>query len=332
VVLSTVWALFVCEIECDQSDACGNCVRPISYDTSNVLSTMVAFMLGFFINLTFQRWWRMREILNRFIEELSTGAHLVSMFVKGSTESSAKYRYCLVRYLNLSACLFTKELAHTSDFRDLVENGRLMHAEWDLLEGKRTLHVHVHMWISHLLKHLAAEGALLYSEVACVLISESMSRQRAAVSELKMYRKAQIPYAYTHLMTCIVKINLLLVCGVAGSAISAGMFNKDWLAVVMSYFVVLINNLVLEGLLRIHVVLYDPFGEDVCDFPLSRYMENAWIQTCQVLHLRSVEPVLDLDALPTLAELPADADEPDDIEFELKLEELRKEADPPHAN
>jgi len=34
---------------------------------------------------------------------------------------------------------------------------------------------------------------------------------------------------------------------------------------------------VLEGLLRIHVVLLNPFGEDPCDFPTEMFLGDIWL-------------------------------------------------------
>ena len=102
------------------------------------------------------------------------------------------------------------------------------------------------------------------------------------------------------------------------------MSNNDPLAIFLGFFIILINNMVMEGLLRIHVVLYDPFGEDCCDFPIEKYLEETWTQCHTLLHHRAKLPNWDLDEMP---EPPKAPEIKPDEEYEFEYQKLEKEVE-----
>jgi len=79
-VLSTMWAVYICAEECDEDpelEGCDSCVMPLEAAVADVLSVMVAFMLGLFVNLTFKRWWSMRTLVGQLTEEVVVASNLV---------------------------------------------------------------------------------------------------------------------------------------------------------------------------------------------------------------------------------------------------------------
>merc|ERR1740130_494752 len=74
-------------------------------------------------------------------------------------------------------------------------------------------------------------------------------------------------------MTLVCKINLVfiaLVCGTSmGQAIEVDQYFNG---AILYPIVLLLANMLIEGLLRLHVTMSDPFGDDECDFPWEMMM------------------------------------------------------------
>lgn len=117
------------------------------------------------------------------------------------------------------------------------------------------------------------------------MLHDQTVKQANLVATIKVYLQTQIPYTYTHLMTIIVKVHLLFVTAVAGTFVGQGIHDKQYITVVWGYLIILLSNTVFEGLLRIHVVLADPFGADACDFPMEMYNDYLWHESNHVLDL-----------------------------------------------
>ena len=83
-------------------------------------------------------------------------------------------------------------------------------------------------------------------------------------------------------MTLLVKVYLLVIAAVGGSCIKiawmAGRPTDLFLAVGMIFFM----NLTYEGLMHIHIRVWNPLGLDRNDFPSRRYMDFVWAATHQV--------------------------------------------------
>lgn len=65
--------------------------------------------------------------------------------------------------------------------------------------------------------------------------------------------------------------------------------------IIWGYLIILLSNTVLEGLLRIHVVLFDPFGEDACDFPVQQLLDYTWESSHAFLQHAQDLPQMTLD-------------------------------------
>lgn len=92
-----------------------------------------------------------------------------------------------------------------------------------------------------------------------------------------------MPYIYVHLMTMLVKTYLIVIAAVAGSSLRMSWFLSrpaDFTAAIMMVFFM---NLVYEGLLQIHIRLWNPLGFDINDYPQRRYQDYVWRATMQFL-------------------------------------------------
>lgn len=50
---------------------CNNCVVGFDPSTGLMFASLVAFLLGLFDSMTFERWWATRVLLSQLVEEVS---------------------------------------------------------------------------------------------------------------------------------------------------------------------------------------------------------------------------------------------------------------------
>lgn len=322
-VIASFWGVYSCPKQCSvasgyySSDAvetaeCRNCVVGISPSTGLLFGELVAFLLGLFDSMTFDRWWSTRVLLEKQLDAVQGAGLDYATYLQGPVQLVEQYRYTLVRYLNLAMQVFHMQMEDVDDFTELVEKGILTEQEWDILEHSDNKHNLVYLWADQLLSQLGDEGYIMMSHNTLPMLHENVASMRVTCGQILCAKNCQIPFTYTHLMTVIVKIHLLLVCTVSGTFIGQGFKVRprrggghphsdihtyactrarahtstcthvptvaqdgDAVDVLWGYLVLVLSTLVLEGLLRIHVVLRDPFGDDTCDFPLEKFFEET---------------------------------------------------------
>ena len=145
-------------------------------------------------------------------------------------------------------------------------------------------YVMVYFWMDELLSKASREGLIDPSRPEALWkMQDSITKMRGAAADVFMYLYCKIPYVYVHLMTLLVKVYLLVIAAVGGSCIKiawmAGRPTDLFLAVGMIFFI----NLTYEGLMHIHIRVWNPLGFDRNDFPQRRYMDFVWAATHQVL-------------------------------------------------
>lgn len=128
------------------------------------------------------------------------------------------------------------------------------------------------------------------------LIQGDLGTIRGAAGDVFMYLNCQQPYVYTHLMTTITKLHLLLVTVVSGSYMGAGLQRSKWTDIAWGFLLLLVHNFVYQGLLYVHQVLQNPVsGEDVGHFPQEEYTDSLSKTTTTLLQLppsAAVESIL----------------------------------------
>jgi len=146
-------------------------------------------------------------------------------------------------------------------------------------------YVMVYYWMDELLSKAAREGLIDPARPEALWkMQESITKMRGAAADVFMYLYCKIPYIYVHLLTLLVKVYLLVIAAVGGSCIKiawmAGRPTDVFLAVVMIFFI----NLTYEGLMHVHIRVWNPLGFDRNDFPQRRYMDFVWSATHQFLY------------------------------------------------
>jgi hypothetical protein len=293
-VLTSVWAANICPMSCDPElnsfnpnaeldGECHSCVTGFSLEYGTLFGSLVAFLLGLFVSLTFERWLKVKQMLSAIMEEKNNNALYLTNFCVGSDVHSAQFRIEYVRYLNLSMSLWYLQARNEpNNLEELTAKGLLFDKEVRILQDKSDKYNIVYVWLGSLLNNAADRGLIRYPNSTVPYLHTSLASQRFLTSEVFMHLETQIPYTYAHLLTLIVKIHLLMTTASAGTLVGHGLHEHQGINIFWGYIIIFISNLVLEGLLRIHVVLYDPFGDDACDFPLPQY-EDYLLETTQTI-------------------------------------------------
>jgi hypothetical protein len=92
-------------------------------------------------------------------------------------------------------------------------------------------------------------------------------------------------------MTILVKLHLLLMVCVSGTFIGIGFKAHFYWDVGLGFLLLAISNVVYEGMLSMHTMLFNPLGTDNVDFPTDHYVETTFFQSFAILASRHTENV-----------------------------------------
>ena len=202
---------------------------------------------------------------------------MVASYLPGTDRTSRKARDRFIRYINLAHALVYKQASHSDDYSDLVEMGLVTPPEVKLLKGLPSQYTVVYSWASHLLREAASAGLIIYPVTTLPQLNADIHAMRGAGADVFMYLNCQIPYNYSHLMTFMTKMHLLLSAVVCGSCIGAGIERQFWSDILWGFLLLFVNNTVYQGLLHVHYQLDNPLaGDGVCDFPQQEYIVNTY--------------------------------------------------------
>eukprot|EP00741_Cyanophora_paradoxa_P000504 tig00000405_g491.t1 len=269
--LSTLLGYFRCPEDVPLS--WGNRCVPVFGSEMLMLTSLVAFLLGMFCQLTFNRWWSTRERLQLVIGRTNNLSLMTSTMITGTDEGARRARKEVVRYCNCAHALLYMQAAGQEDIDSLVKRKLLTKAEAGSLRSLPSKYQIVYAWLSELLKECAISGRMLFPDTFLPQFQEQIATMRAGAGDVMMFLNCQIPYAYVHLLTFATKLHVLFIMVYAGGLIGDG-FNKQSISmIVFGYIFLFVNRVIYEGLLTIHEVLVNPFGDDPDDFPKYVYQE-----------------------------------------------------------
>jgi len=248
-------------------------------ELSTYFNMILPFLFGIYLNNMFQRWWAMRTegigMINNSVNNLS-----VILSSQCSGKQFVEAQHVMLRYGLLSHELTFRIARGTDgDLTDMLNSGALTQEENNVLKelagGKAQA---IWVWIQMLWDGLYKKGHIP-SQVHLVALGH-IANGRQAAKIIRTYLNTQMPFAYTHLMACLVHINLFVLALQAGIVIAkcigklqnraAGQEVTD-----IQAEVVLITQLLYLGLIPLIYLgflefsneIADPFGVDANDFP-----------------------------------------------------------------
>jgi hypothetical protein len=283
IILTTLLAVYTCPPECDpllntfdgdySAENCVGtdelCFTSLDPNYGLMFLGLAAFLLGIFAQLLFDRWWNMRCLIEELFSEIKDMAMMTSHFLTGTDAESNRYRSDVIRWGKLAAYLLEKGIDGKDNYRGAINSGLMLEEEWDALE-QVTINRYIvpQQWAFSKLCEAKRKG-IMSDDFGGTIDSllTSFLRQRTTCENLLMVLQTPIPYVFLHLMTIICKVNLLFTSLACGTVVGQARFLEQWITIIIGYLTVILGNMLIEGLLRLHVVLSDPFGDDPCDFP-----------------------------------------------------------------
>lgn len=269
-------ATFVSQFRCTATPNNYSFCFPVLSDSQGLIfASLVAFLLGMFVTTTFTRWWSCREKLGIVMNNTSLMAMAVTNYVPTDVASQQTGKN-LLRWMHLAHCLIYKQINEDYTFEDLVAAEIMTNEEVEVLRGLIGISLHgvVYGWCMQAAKALIIDSKLNPASIVTSTLNY-VTNCFTAAQELSAFVNTQMPYAYLHLLTLTTKVHLAFIVFYGGGIISAGINDELWPRILFGYIVIIANNFIYEGLLRIHAMLYNPLGDDSGDFPTHLYISNT---------------------------------------------------------
>jgi predicted membrane chloride channel (bestrophin family) len=263
----------VSQFNCNPGDDYTFCFPIMVSAEGLIFASLVSFLLGLFASTTFTRWWSTREKLGSIMNNITALNILLSNFAPTDDESQASVK-TITRWMNLAHSLVYKQANNDTDFSDLLDSGLANKAEVErFIECKNlSLPPIVYGWVTRTLHPMFSKMSPVAAISNCLA---AVSGSLNAAQEVNALLKTQMPYAYLHLLAVATKIHLAFIVFYAGGIISQGITGHLWTRIVLGYTVIIANNIIYEGLLRIHAMLVNPLGDDDGDFPTHLYVADT---------------------------------------------------------
>jgi Bestrophin, RFP-TM, chloride channel len=112
------------------------------------------------------------------------------------------------------------------------------------------------------------------SETNMASVTRCISQIRANVGDISQYVNVQLPFPFIQIVASTSYCFIVQLFFVASSFIAYGLSTNNSSYTVLGILTISMYNFVLLGMLKLFVVLCNPMGEDVNDFPLIFYENN----------------------------------------------------------
>jgi predicted membrane chloride channel (bestrophin family) len=295
----------------------------IDYKIAQALSAyfnvFLPFLFGIYLNNVFTRWWNMRTLgigeLNNSVNNLCVimASHLTG-------PEGGRPRHLLVRYGLLSLELIYRAARGTDgDLSDLVSSGSMSQGEQkaliDLPGGVKAQAVWA--WVQMLMDDQFRTQRI--PRELHLSVQNEIIKGRTAVKTIFTHLSTPIPFAYVHLMACLVHVNLLLLVLQAGMVCTQAIGKilllkskgetKDHLEAIgvhedgeagMHLFAQLLLLVMVPvlylGFLELAFEITDPFGTDHNDFPRAM-IHNTMQDECEAIFKVAEAPPAELTSV-----------------------------------
>jgi len=256
--------------------------------TSALLLQLSSFVIAGFVSLVVTRWYQRRLYYIALIGNLKATLVLAAGFVvapaSGSSDAqatAAAARATIGRYCRLCMELAWLKGRSTSEAPAsrayLFSKGLLTSdAEWHLMvPGARQLSVLA--WLGQVLNQCAHAGCL--ERTVLVQFCSLIERARSNSSDMMDRTILDIPFAYAHIVTLLVKMAILFNTVRVGAIFGIEYRNEDGSLpgtgpLILGILSSVAANVGLQGLLDIQTKLHNPFGDSEGDIPHEKLMAS----------------------------------------------------------
>merc|ERR1719215_1243602 len=154
-------------------------------------------------------------------------------------------------------------------------------------------------WAAHLIYRVfqfgqttkGAAGVTLPLPVLVKMLGYCMDARRG-VENIAMVLSTPLPFPYVHLVCLLVHLSALFQCVQSGLALATEPALGVQHIAFELIFILAMNSLYC-GLLCLAVVLWDPFGDDVVDFPQAMLHHQLWKSQAYATHFLDDNTILD---------------------------------------
>lgn len=255
-------------------------VQQISRD----LHTIVSFLMGFFVNVCFSRWWAIRNDgiggLWGAADDLSM---LIGAFFPSRSPADQDIRSRVTRWNVLSHELVYKQARAEDSLQDLVDCGVLLPEERECLEQLPSKPQVVWAWQVSFMTHLAYGdaaqngGRLPYPGWILPQLLNLCTKARGSIGLMFAYTDTQVPFRYVQFLCLLIWVHNLLQAVTSAVVIANYVDSNGTDAnVAIECFFLFLYPTIFLGLLQVGASMLNPLraSEDV-DFPhgaFSYYM------------------------------------------------------------
>ncbi|EKX51630.1 hypothetical protein GUITHDRAFT_134521 [Guillardia theta CCMP2712] len=296
-------------------------LKPQTFALS-LVGGLLGFLLSLFNANGLDRWWKTRDCLGIVIGRSVDISMMISIYIKGwdaeSERVAAWYRAQLIRWCNLAHILIYRQANNQDDLTELIEDTNynpprqwLTREELVLFEPSKaqesspvrvsdsltrrrkffsqqlaarprtkirqdlksfdpplvSRYVVVYYWMDELISKAAREGLIDSARPEALWkLQDNITKMRGAAADVFMYLYCKIPYI-----------------SVGGSALKVAWMASRPIDFMLAMLMIFFINLTYEGLLHIHIRVWNPLGFDRNDFPQRRYLDFVWTATHQFL-------------------------------------------------
>lgn len=253
---------------------------PLERLTAN-MNKVVPFVLGLYISLALQRWWAIRNEGLGVIFDAIIDLQMVVACVM-HPERHKPVRTLIMKWSFASIFLLLKAVRGKANLNDMLYKGLLSEQELKALLAVEDLHGRtaiLWVWVLRLCHESFSEavGPMPYS-IQCAKVAEICMSASSGFSCIDMHLRTALPFVYVHLITLLVDINTIFFIAktavVSAVAFNDGDFQRFGVEVVCCLMVPTLY----RGLLCLSYAVFDPFGDDVLDFPVGSMMD--WHASC----------------------------------------------------
>jgi hypothetical protein len=237
------------------------------------LNFTMTLVLGLYLALTLERWWTLRVCA---IGCLCDCALDITQQVAAYLPNEPQVTACVKRWSLASVHLLQNAARGQEDLEEMVESGRLEATEAHGLKGLALYGRPMVMWawIARISNEamLRCNGPEPYSNHLFVMLDVCVKARRA-IQTIHTYLLTPLPFAYIHAVALLVDAMVAVTTIKCSLVTTKAMYQENVNAQNIMYEILAFVTLPLlyHGLLSVSVVIRDPFGDDMADFPMSTF-------------------------------------------------------------
>uniref|UniRef100_A0A0G4ICD5 Uncharacterized protein n=1 Tax=Chromera velia CCMP2878 TaxID=1169474 RepID=A0A0G4ICD5_9ALVE len=273
------FVVFLGAWQCDsnqESSPLGNCLPLPNTQEALNLTSIVAFILAFFVSLLINRWWTTRVHLGLCFGRSGAAVIHMTSAVYGDDLTSKSLRTDFCRFLNLAHNLIYLngsgmiDVSHMEKLKaqELVKDDEIAQIKEMAPNQRQTL---VYGWCDILIQQAAKLGLMRNKFPNVMILQDDVNFIRTQASMVFTFVQTPIPYSYAHLVVMVCRIFFVQLIIVSAGLIGYGWKEGEYSLIANAFLTLNVLFFVIERLLTLFAVLSNPLGDDPSDFPKEAY-------------------------------------------------------------